>query len=144
THPIPPKFLDKTPQKVFNEVSQALGFEIHRPIAQLLLRFDRYFFANYIQDTEREKLFTQISYTQASRIFNTDRNKPDIPLQTLFQPRPNHTQDIFCLTDHRSGDNNVIMRLRAWGHNVEVLLPWNLRQRMGEDLTKAQSFYNTP
>jgi CRISPR-associated protein (TIGR03985 family) len=142
---VPSRFIDKTPQRVFNEVSQALGYEIYRPIAPLLLRFDRYFFANYIEGTEREKLFTQLEIKQVERMFNLDPAIPeDLQFQQLLGSRTSHRKDIFCRIDHRIGDNNVVMRLRAWGDNVEVLLPWSLRERMRDDLTKAQSFYRTP
>ncbi|MEB3295200.1 MAG: TIGR03985 family CRISPR-associated protein [Synechococcales bacterium] len=137
----PPRFMHKTPQHVLNEVSQALGFEIHRPIAPLLLRFDRYFFANYIAGTEREKLMTQLTLKQAESLFNAAQLPAHITFQALFQQRPSDRHDIFCQLDHRLGDNNVLMRLRAWGYNVEVLSPWSLRQQMRDDLTKAQSFY---
>jgi CRISPR-associated protein (TIGR03985 family) len=131
--------------QVFNQVSQALGYEIYRPIAPLLLRFDRYFFANYIAGTEREKLFTQMDLKQVDRIFNLDQSiPPGLTLQNIFEHRPNNQKDIFCRIDHRVGDNNVIMRLRAWGHNVEVLLPWSLREQMCHDLTQAQSYYIQP
>ena len=36
---------------------------------------------------------------------------------------------------------DVIMRLRAWGHNVEVLYPADLRKRMKEDYQKAWDIY---
>lgn len=139
---VPPRFIDKTPQWVFNEVSRSLGYEIYRPIAPLLLRFDRYFFANYIEGTEREKLFTQMDIKQVERMFDRDQGIPEnFRFRHLFEQRPGHQNDIFCLIDHRLGDNNVVMRLRAWGNNVEVLLPWSLRERMRDDLTKAQAFY---
>lgn len=54
---IPSLFAEKTPEFVQQEVAAALGVEIHRPIAPLLLRFERYFYGNYIANTERAKLF---------------------------------------------------------------------------------------
>ena len=149
---VPPRFVDKTPQRVLNEVGQGLGFEIYRPLEKLLLRFDRYFYANYIEGTEREKLFTPITWEQAERLWKRDslrdgkaeRQVPTtVSLQQLFKTRIQQQQDIFCLSEHRVGDNNVVMRMRAWGPNVEVLLPWGFRERMREDLTKSQSFYQT-
>ena len=139
---VPPRFVDKTPQRVLNEVEAGLGFEIYRPLEKLLLRFDRYFYGNYIEGTEREKLFTQITLKEAEGLWKGDRSVPvGVTLERLFQGRSTHENDIFCSTDHRVGDNNVVMRMRSWGHNVEVLLPWSLRERMREELTKNQSFY---
>ena len=142
---VPPRFVDKTPQRVLNEVGAGLGFEIYRPLEKLLLRFDRYFYANYIEGTEREKLFTPITWEQTERMWKGDRSVPSgVILEQVFQGRSVQKNDMFCLIDHRVGDNNVVMRMRAWGHNVEVLLPWSFRERMREDLTKNQSFYSDP
>ena len=33
------------------------------------------------------------------------------------------------------------MRLRAWGAKVEVILPWNLRQRMKEEIETNYKLY---
>lgn len=33
------------------------------------------------------------------------------------------------------------MRLRAWCPNVEVLLPWDLRRRIREDMAKTWKLY---
>lgn len=139
---VPPRFGDKTPQRVLNEVGAGLGFEIHRPLEKLLLRFDHYFYGNYIEGTEREKLFTVITWEQAERVWNGDRDVPEgSSLEQLFEGRSVQKTDVFCMIDHRVGDNNVVMRMRAWGDNVEVLLPWSFRERMRDDLIKSRSFY---
>jgi CRISPR-associated protein (TIGR03985 family) len=36
---------------------------------------------------------------------------------------------------------DVIMRLRAWGYNVEVLYPPDLRQRLCNDIQKTGNLY---
>ncbi len=139
---VPPRFMDKTPQRVLNEVGAGLGFEIYRPLEKLLLRFDQYFYGNYIEGTEREKLFTVITWEQAERVWKGDRDVPGgSSLEQLFEGRSQQQTDVFCVTDHRVGDNNVVMRMRAWGNNVEVLLPWSFRERMRNDLIKSRSFY---
>jgi CRISPR-associated protein (TIGR03985 family) len=40
-----------------------------------------------------------------------------------------------------ANDNNIVMRLRAWGPNVEVILPWHFRQRMTEDVEATYKLY---
>jgi CRISPR-associated protein (TIGR03985 family) len=52
-----------------------------------------------------------------------------------------HPADIYCLIDYRENDNNIIMRLRAWGDNVEVMLPEQLRQRMKKDIEQTWQLY---
>ncbi|RMG05700.1 MAG: TIGR03985 family CRISPR-associated protein [Cyanobacteria bacterium J055] len=49
--------------------------------------------------------------------------------------------DSYYLIKYRIGDNNVIMRLRAWGANVEVLFPSDLRDKMRSDLEKLWKRY---
>lgn len=141
--PLPRLFIEKTPDFVEQEVAAAMGIEIHRPIEPLLLRFERYFYGNYIANTERARLFSEMGFEQAEKRFQAD---PDIQAQGLslghlFSDRPRHKGSVFCLAHHRSGDNNVVMRLRAWGPNVEVLLPLSLRQRMADDTQETWKLY---
>ena len=139
---IPQWVADKTPAFVQQEVSAALGVEIYRPIVPLLLRFDRYFYGNYIANTERATLFTQLEFKQAEKRFQAESGVYAAKsLQSLFDDRPRHKSDVFCLSRCRDGDNNVVMRLRAWGPNVEVLLPLSLRQRMMDEVKETWSLY---
>lgn len=142
---VPPRqFDEKTPDYVQQEVAAALGVEIHRPIEPLLLRFERYFYGNYIANTERAKLFVEMGFEQAEKRFQSDpaTRAQNLSLASWFRDRPRHKSSVFCLTQHRAGDNNVIMRLRAWGPNVEVLLPLNLRQRMTDDMQETWTLYS--
>jgi CRISPR-associated protein (TIGR03985 family) len=138
---LPQLFAEKTPDFVQQEVAAALGVEIHRPIAPLLLRFERYFYGNYIANTERAKLFTEMGFEQAEKRFQADPSVASLSLAPWFADRPRHKASVFCLAQHRLGDNNVVMRLRAWGPNVEVLLPLSLRQRMADDIQETQKLY---
>ncbi len=140
---LPPLFAEKTPTWVEREVAAALGVEIHRPIAPLLLRFERYFYGNYIANTERAKLFLEMDFEQAEQRFQADpeTQHQGLSLAQWFRDRPRHKSSVFCGAQHRLGDNNVVMRLRAWGPNVEVLLPLSLRQRMTDDLQETWTLY---
>ena len=53
----------------------------------------------------------------------------------------NYPDDGYYTLKYRKNENSVIMRLRAWCPNVEVLLPWDLRQRMKEDMQKTWKLY---
>ncbi len=140
---IPRLFTEKNPAFVTQEVAAAFGVEIHRPIAPLLLRFDRYFYGNYIANTERAKLFAEMGFERAENRFQADPvvQSAGLSLTRLFRDRPRHKTSVFCLAHHRLGDNNVVMRLRAWGPNVEVLLPLSLRQRMADDMQETWRLY---
>lgn len=141
---LPRQFAEKTPELVQQEVASAMGVEIHRPIAPLLLRFERYFYGNYIANTERAKLFVEMGFAQAEKRFQADPEigRQGLSLTKLFGDRPRHKSSVFCTAQHRLGDNNVVMRLRAWGPNVEVLLPLSLRQRMTDDLQETWRLYD--
>jgi len=140
---LPRRFAEKTPEFVQQEVASAMGVEIHRPIAPLLLRFERYFYGNYIANTERAKLFVEMGFAQAEKRFQADPEirAQGLSLAKLFGDRPRHKSSVFCSAQHRLGDNNVVMRLRAWGPNVEVLLPLSLRQRMTDDMQETWKLY---
>ncbi|MCL1475009.1 TIGR03985 family CRISPR-associated protein [Argonema antarcticum] len=131
----------KTPNQIENYRNDAWGFDFYKPQELLLLRFDRYFHYRYIEGTERDELFTKIPYKYAeSQILNAridSERKPEI-LKVFYSRSP---EDIYCRVNYRTDDNNVIMRLRAWGAKVEVLLPWSLRSRMAKDIEDTWKLY---
>ncbi|MDY6785556.1 MAG: TIGR03985 family CRISPR-associated protein [Cyanobacteriota bacterium] len=142
--PLPLRSWEKTPvppEKISQWMSEALGFEFYKPPELMLLRFDRYFYSNYIAETQRDALFQKLTHQQALSLAKKapltfeKRRK----LQLILQSRS--PQDAYRRVNYRTGDNNVIMRLRAWGQNVEVLLPWDLRQRMRTDLAASWRWY---
>lgn len=123
-------------------MNEAFGFDFYKPKELLLLRFELYFHYRYVEGTEREEIFKKIPFTEA--IAEVKRADIDFAhkqqlLQLLTQ---RSAQDIYCRLPFRKGDNNVIMRLRAWGPKVEVFLPWDLRQGMADDLHATWKFYN--
>lgn len=139
------------------------GFDVQRPAAPLLLRFDPYFHAQYVAQTERASLLSAISPAKVRQLIQnaqsqTNRSQttpsPDPPFQTeplspqqaqiLHRILEKHPNSIYCALPHRLGDNNITMRLRAWGPKVEVLLPWSLRDRMAHDIHLLMQLYDPP
>ena len=111
----------------------------------MLLRFNRDFGDRYIQNTDRHRTFKQIDFKQAKSSIQ-QQSKTDADLtnsQKLTKILERNSQDIFYLLDYRVGDNNVIMRLRAWCPNVEVIYPWSLRQRMRENMELTWRLYES-
>jgi CRISPR-associated protein (TIGR03985 family) len=132
----------KTPKEIENLRTQAWGFDFYKPQSLLLLRFARYFHSRYIEGTEREEIFKQIPYKHAENLITNCATSTSAQKQLILaaiQARPQ--EDIYCRVNYRVGDNNAIMRLRAWGPEVEVLLPGHLREIMAEDIEKTRSFY---
>jgi CRISPR-associated protein (TIGR03985 family) len=129
-----------TPENVRSQLAEVWGFDLHSPPAELLVRFDQYFHAHYIANTERANLLTAVSSkTAATLIRNAGLNASEqARLLKIIQSKP---KDIYCRVQYRQGDNNVTMRLRAWGSKVEVLLPWSLRNRMAQDVQDTWKLY---
>lgn len=123
-------------------MSAAWGFDIYQPQELLVLKFDQYFYGNNIKGTEREEMFRQISLQQVERLVKsyTPSASPEQKylLSTLQSRSPN---DIYCKVDYRVDDNNIVMRLRAWGPKVEVILPLHFRERMARDVEATYKLY---
>ncbi|MBO3460374.1 TIGR03985 family CRISPR-associated protein [Aetokthonos hydrillicola Thurmond2011] len=144
---IPKSFITKcwgkyppSPQDIKDEMLSAWGFDIHKPPELLVLRFNQYFYANNIQGTERDEMFTKISQKQVE--FLIKNNTSSFPEQQyLFSKLNSNKNSVYRKIYYRQDDNNIVMRLRAWGQNVEVILPWSLRQRMKEDMEATYQLY---
>ncbi|MUG97256.1 TIGR03985 family CRISPR-associated protein [Scytonema sp. UIC 10036] len=146
---IPKQFLDKcqgkyppTPDDIKEKMSEAWGFDIHQPQKLLVLRFDYYFHENNIKGTERDEMFTRISHQQVEQLVKSYTSTASAEQKYLLSTvRSRSKTDIYCKVNYRADDNNIVMRLRAWGPKVEVILPWDLRHRMTTDIEATYKFY---
>ena len=128
-----------TPQSIHDLKTQAWGFDFFRPKQTMILRFDRYFHSRYIEGTERDKQFQQISFQEVQYFIKNNHQVEQH--HSLLQKLQTKSHDIYCRIDYREGDYNVIMRLRAWGSNVEVLTPTTLRNEMSKEFQKLAAIY---
>ncbi len=119
---------------------ETFGFDFYKPQSLLLIRFDRYFHGNYIEGTERAELFKKVSSEQVQKLILL-MALPKEEYQYLLSRINSQPLDVYCKVNYRVGDNNVVMRLRAWGPKVEVLLPMDLRKQMAEDVQKMWNLY---
>ena len=127
---------------VNTEIGRALGYDFFRPKEVILLRFDRYFHDSYIDRTERTALFKTITYDNAEHFLkNANANTIEQNESLLKILRSRSPKDIYCRVEYHVGDRTAIMRLRAWGQQVEVLSPWSLRQEMREDINELWKMY---
>ena len=135
------------PEQIQIELDSAYGFDFYRPRATMLLRFNRDFSDRYIQNTDRHATFKQTDSKMAKdfikRQLKTDSDLASGRVKQLTNILDCNLEDNFYLLDYRVGDNNVIMRLRAWCPNVEVIYPWSLRQRMREDMEQTWRLYES-
>ncbi|KAB8331160.1 TIGR03985 family CRISPR-associated protein [Scytonema tolypothrichoides VB-61278] len=146
---IPKQFLNKcqgkyppTPDDIKEKMSAAWGFDIYQPQELLVLKFDQYFYGNNIKGTEREEMFTQISLQQVEKLVKSYTPLASTEQKSLLSTLQSRSEkDIYCKVDYRVNDNNIVMRLRAWGPNVEVILPWHFRERMARDMEATYRLY---
>ena len=146
---IPKHFIDKcqgkyppTPDDIKQKMSAAWGFDIYKPQELLVLKFNQYFYGNNIQGTERDEMFTKISSEQVKKLVTYSTPAASAEQKYLLSRiQSRSVNGIYCKVDYRANDNNIVMRLRAWGPNVEVILPWHFRQRMTEDVEATYKLY---
>lgn len=130
-----------TPKTVNTMLKQAWGCDFYKKIEVMLLRFDRDFHQNYLQEISIHQTFTNIEYDRAVALIKQQILKPEnhqILLDTI-QSRP--SSDIYCEVKYRFTDYYVVRWLRALGSKVEVLLPWDLRQEMASESQNTWNLY---
>lgn len=130
------------PDYIQEQMAKAWGFDFYLPPKLMLLRFDREFHDRYIRDTFRHDTFEFVTYQQAEQLIRQHTRQPQQQaLLTVLQFRS--PQDAYYRVYYREGDTNVGLRLRAWRPSGEVLLPWELRQSIAEEVeTEFQLYKN--
>jgi CRISPR-associated protein (TIGR03985 family) len=116
------------------QMAEAWGFDFYLTPKPMLLRFDREFHDRYIQGTFRHETFEHVSYQQAKQLIrqHTQQQQHQQALLTVLNSRS--PQDAYYYAYYRENDTNVKQRLRAWRPKGEVLLPWELRQSIAEEV----------
>ncbi|WP_016949978.1 TIGR03985 family CRISPR-associated protein [Anabaena sp. PCC 7108] len=130
------------PEEIELQMDKALGFDFYLESRLMLLRFDRDYHERYIQDTSRHKTFNLITYQKAKSLIQNSVVNPEQKAELLKIIANRSPKDAYYSLQYRHGDNNVIMRLRAWRPKVEILLPDDLRQRIAADITKELGLYH--
>lgn len=132
-----------TPDYIQEQMAEAWGFDFYLPLKLMLLRFDREFYNRYIRDTFRHDTFEFVTYQQAEQLIRQHTQQPQQQQALLTVLRSRSPQDAYYRVYYREGDTNVGLRLRAWRPKGEVLLPWELRQSIAEEVkTEFQLYQN--
>ncbi len=129
------------PEEIELQMSKSWGFDFYLPSRIMLLRFERDYHDRYIQDTFRHDTFELISHAKAKSLIrqHISEKEQQKTLTKLLESRS--PDDAYYKVNYRHGDNNVIMRLRAWRPKLEVIMPQDLRQSIAADITKEMQFY---
>lgn len=143
-------------EEIKTKMSEAWGFDFYQPSRKMLLRFDKNFHDSYIINTFRHDTFKFINakadFTKFIQQYSPNQFEKEMLLRILgsLPDRPDdedYPYAYYCadyrVDDTNLIDNNVMMRLRAWGPNVEVLLPGELRDRMAEHIQKTWLLYHS-
>lgn len=129
-----------TPDAVQAQLEEAWGFNFYLPKAWLLMRFSPWFARWYVDGTVRHPTFARVSYGEAlaqveRQVLEAERD------DVLAVLRQRSAQDVFYAGWVRLGDINVVMRLRDWRPQGEVIAPWGLRQRMVAEVRQEAAHY---
>ncbi|MCM1983749.1 TIGR03985 family CRISPR-associated protein [Lyngbya confervoides] len=130
-----------TPDQIINALESAWGFEIGSPKQPVLLRFQRAFHDQYIHRSNRHETFKPLKTWQAQQQYLQTLDLTEPERQNLLGYLQRHPQDAYYKAIVRDNDNGLVMRLRAWGPNVEVLYPFHLRDRMARDIQQTYALY---
>jgi CRISPR-associated protein (TIGR03985 family) len=120
----------------------------------MLLRFEQDFYSRYIINSFRHETFTFINgkadFKKFIREYAPNQTENEF-LVKILESLPSHPDDdeypyAYYSADFRIDelnliDNNVMMRLRAWGPKLEVLLPLDLRSRIAKDIEDTWKLY---
>lgn len=130
-----------TPEEIETAMDEAWGFDYYQPSRLLLLRFDREWDDRYIRDTLRHTTFRKVPYHQVQYLIRqTLTGERQQHLLRLWQHRS--ADDAYYKAFYRQDDPNVLQRLRAWRPHIEVLLPWELRQRTAQEVMREMQLYD--
>ncbi|QIZ72199.1 TIGR03985 family CRISPR-associated protein [Oxynema aestuarii AP17] len=123
------------------ELSVAWGFNFYLPRQLLLMRFPRAFARRYVDDTLRHQTFEAIAHSQLPELIRRELKDPGERERTLQLIDRRSPKDAYYRAWIREGDINVLMRLRDWRPNGEVILPLSLREQMAREARQELTYY---
>jgi CRISPR-associated protein (TIGR03985 family) len=129
-----------TPQDVDAALEAAWGFNFYLPRAWLLMRFSPWFARWYVDQTERHDTFGPVTYDVLQDLVS-QHVPPSEQAAVLSVIQARSPQDVYYAGWIRMGDINVVMRLRDWRPQGEVIAPWGLRQRMAVEVQEEMAHY---
>ncbi|BAZ81422.1 TIGR03985 family CRISPR-associated protein [Sphaerospermopsis kisseleviana CS-549] len=129
-----------TPEYVETELEKAWGFNFYLQRELLIIRFPPAFAQWYVDNTFRHHSFQRIAYEKLANLITADI--PETQQQQILDIiKHRNKQDIYYQAWIRTGDINVLMRLRDWRPNGEVIAPLSIRQRLKEEAIKELANY---
>jgi CRISPR-associated protein (TIGR03985 family) len=130
-----------TPDYIQEQMADAWGFDFYQPDELMIVRFDDWFDVGYVRDTMRHETFLPVDYHQVKSLVETQvKNlQQRQAILKIWQTRSPH--DAYYQVRYRQNDPNVLLRLRAWRPKIEILSPWDLRQKIAEEVAQEYQMY---
>ena len=119
---------------------EAWGTDFYLPKALMILRFRQDFAQRYVEGTERHPTFQRIPYREIPRLIHRGQDRQSMQ-QILHIWQRCSAEDAYYQAQVRVGDTNLVMRLRDWRPNGEVIAPLELRAQMQQEAQQELSFY---
>jgi CRISPR-associated protein (TIGR03985 family) len=129
-----------TTDEVEEELEAAWGLDFYLPKDLLIMRFEERFARWYVNDTERHATFKPVAYQGLPKLIQKYA-QPQEKQELLELVKNRLPEDYYYCAWIRNNDTNVIMRLREWRSNGEVIAPLSIRQRMKWEALKELENY---
>lgn len=133
-----------TPEYIREQLSEAWGYDFYEQRRLLILRFEPNFHNTYIKGTFRHEKFKQISYDEVKDTLKYESSKYNTSMNRFikkFSETDTYRHDAYYKVYYRDKDVNIMHRLRSWRPNGEVLLPWDLRQKLAQEAIQEVQNY---
>ena len=132
-----------TAEEVRTKLDEAWGFNFYLPSELLILRFPAKFARWYVDDTVRHPTFGPIAYQELPRLICQQIKDPQQQQQLLQIIAQKPATDAYYQGFIRTGDINVLMRLRDWRPNGEVIAPLSIRLLLQKEAERELSNYQS-
>jgi CRISPR-associated protein (TIGR03985 family) len=122
-------------------LGEAWGLQFYQPRDLLIMRFEVDFARWYVADTHRHDTFQPIAYDKLPRLLREHLgNSGDLTkIKAILAERS--PGDVYYWGWIRRDDINIVMRMRAWRSNGEVIAPLDLRERLQREARRELDFY---
>lgn len=130
-----------TSAEIETALLEAWGFDFYLPRVFLIMRFAPRFARWYVADSVRHPTFECLDYADLPKIVGsrfTDRQEQQKILALIGRRSP---EDAYYGGWIRWQDTNVLMRLRDWRPNGEVIAPLVVREKMRQEVLLESEFY---
>lgn len=131
-----------TPEDVRASLDEAWGFNFYHPRELLIMRFPPDFARWYVDGTVRHSTFKSIGYSRLIPLINARISDFKTRQELIDLIENSSPTDRYYQAWIRLGDINVLMRLRQWRPNGEVIAPLSVRQQLIAEATAELSNYH--